>query len=179
MWGCQLKPGSHHCTRVLTCLERKSILKYCITELLYSCFHLPEVLDIHIKSCQLFLWIFMYFNTSKQAHSRPLFNKQHGVMYFLNSQRRDNEVLMLIRICRQFPRQVNINVWTNLAFCDNQRKARCCQNRQCIIILFHLAYGGCNLQKCFTWGMCSRRGLAYPLVSTFEQLRWLTPNVPF
>ena len=39
----------------------------------------------------------------------PLFNEQHGVMYFLNSQRRDNEVLMLIRIRRQFPRQVNIN----------------------------------------------------------------------
>lgn len=90
------------------------------------------------------------------------YEHQHWMIYFLISQGRDNEVLMLIWIHRQFLRQVNINVWTYLTFCDNQHKARCCQRRQCIIILFHLAYGGSNLQKCFTWGMCSLRAWHIP-----------------
>ncbi len=69
---------------------------------------------------------------------------------------------MLIWMGRQIFRQVNIYVGTHLAFCDNQHEARCCQNRQCIIILFYLAYGGSNLQKCFTWGMCSLRARHIP-----------------
>lgn len=98
-----------------------------------------------------------YISTSKQFPSAASYHECFWVMYFLNNQRRDNEVLMLIGKRRQSLRQVNFRVWTNSTFCDNQHKARHCQNRQCIIILFHLAYGGSNLQKCFTWGMCSRR----------------------